>query len=343
MMSDPALPRPGRGAPLFLMATALALAGCGLIGGGDKEAKAPTGQVVAKLDGQEITVLEVNAELAGTPIPPAMNRRDAEKAALNNIITRRMLVKAAEAQELDKTPEFILQQRRAMEQLKVQALARDIAGKVVAPTRDEAVKFMDENPSMFRERRIMTVDQIQFLRPDNIAELGFEAAKTMEAVEAILNANNIPFRRQPATLDTLGANPAFVTELMKVLDQNPKELFMFATNAPGAPGPVVLVNEVQSTRVDPFTGDKAREFATNFLRNQRIQQALEAEVKKQQAAMKDRVVFQPGWEIAATKPADVGAVTGQAPAAGLSSTPAGADAAPTAPAGTPAPAASPGG
>lgn len=324
---------------LLLAAAALALSGCGLIGGGDKEAKAPTGQVVATLDGQEITVLEVNAELAGTPIPPAMNRRDAEKAALNNIITRRMLVKAAEAQNVHKTPEFILQQRRAMEQLKVQALAREIAQKVVTPTRDEAVKFMDENPSMFRERRIMTVDQIQFVRPDNIGELGFEAAKTMEAVEAILNSNNIPFRRQPATLDTLGANPAFVVELTKVLDQNPKELFMFATNAPGAPGPVVLVNQVQSTRIDPFTGDKAREFATNFLRNQRIQQALEAEVKKQQAAMKDRVVFQPGWEVAQTKAPDVGAVTGQPPAAGLPSTPAGEPAA----AGAPAPAAQPAG
>ncbi|MFN3371521.1 MAG: hypothetical protein ACK4Z0_08350 [Sphingomonadaceae bacterium] len=309
--------------PLLLAAAALTLSGCGLIGGGDKEAKAPTGQVVATLDGQEITALEVNAELAGTPIPPTMTRRDAEKAALNNIITRRMLVKAAEEQGLHKTPEFLLQQRRAIEQLKVQALARDIAQKVVAPTRDEAVKFMDENPSMFRERRVMTVDQIQFIRPDNIAELGFEQAKTMEAVEALLNANNIPFRRQPATLDTLGANPAFVGELNKVLDKNPKELFMFASNVPGAPGPVMLVNQVQATRVEPFTGDKAREFATNFLRNQRIQTALEAEVKKQQAAMKDRVVFQPGWEVAKSKAPDVGAVTGQTPpAAGLPSTPA---------------------
>lgn len=302
-----------RARALFLVATAaLALAGCDKLGLGGK-GSAPTGQVVATLDGQEITVLEVNAELAGTPIPPNMVRRDAEKLALENIITRRMLAKKADERELNKKPEFLMQERRAEEQLRVQALARDIAAKVVPPTRDEADNFIAKNPSMFAERKFFILDQIQFLRPENIEKLGLESAKTMESVEQILTSNKIQFRRQPASLDALAANPGFVGEVSKVLAANPQELFMFASRPQGAPAPVVLVNQVKDTRIQPFTGDKAREFATNYLRNERIQTALRTEVEAQQKSQKERVVFQPGWEVAdKKKAAGAKALTGDA-------------------------------
>jgi EpsD family peptidyl-prolyl cis-trans isomerase len=336
---------------LLLVATAaLALAGCSKLGiGGSGE---PKGQVVATLDGQEITVLEVNAELSGTPIPPAMSRREAEKLALENILTRRMLSKAAEERELDKRPEFLLQERRASEQLRVQSLARDIASKVVTPTRDEADKFISENPYLFANRQFFIMDQIQFLRPDNIDKLGLESAKTMAEVEQILTANQIQFRRQPASLDSLAANPAFVKEVTGVLAKNPQELFMFATRPEGAPAPVVLVNQVKETRAQPFVGDKAREYAVNYLRNERIQNALKAEVERQQKSQKERVVFQAGWEPAKKKPGapkaagmDVPGATAATPApvAGPAAAPTAASAA--APAAEPAaaPAAQPAG
>ncbi|MBS3960455.1 MAG: hypothetical protein KGZ61_01270 [Sandarakinorhabdus sp.] len=284
---------------LLLAAAAVALAACG-----DRAPDAPTGQVVAILDGQEITVLEVNAELQGTPIPPAMTRRDAEKVALNNIITRRMLANAAEARELTRKPDFMMQERRTAEQLRVQALARDIAAGVAAPTRDEANKFIEENPWMFRDRKFFILDQVQFLRPDNIEKLGFEGARSMAEVEAILNTNKIEFRRQPASLDALGANPDFIREVSKVLEKNPQELFMFASRPQGAPAPVILVNQVKESRVQPFMGDEARTFAINFLRNERTQAALRAEVEKQQKAAREKTVFQEGWEPPAPKKAE---------------------------------------
>jgi EpsD family peptidyl-prolyl cis-trans isomerase len=332
-----------RARALLLIATAaIALAGCDRLGIGGKSA--PKGQVVATLDGEEITVLEVNAEMAGTPIPPTMSRRDAEKVALENIITRRMLSKSAEERELQKRPEFLLQERRASEQLRVQALAKDIASKVVTPTRDEADKFIAENPFLFGNRQFFILDQIQFLRPANVEKLGLEGAKTMAEVEQILAANEIQFRRQPASFDTLGANPAFVKQFTGVLAKNPQELFMFATRPEGAPAPVILVNQVKETRAQPFTGDKAREYAVNVLRNERIQKALKAEVDRQQKTQKDRVAFQAGWEPAKKKPgapAAAGlAVPGAEPAAG-GAAPAAALEAPSTPAAAPATAPAP--
>jgi EpsD family peptidyl-prolyl cis-trans isomerase len=337
----PAIRFGGRTRGLLLVATAaLALAGCEKlgIGGGGGE---PKGQVVATLDGQEITVLEVNAELAGTAIPPSMSRRDAEKVALENILTRRMLSKVAEERELHKRPEFLLQERRASEQLRVQSLARDIASKVVTPTRDEADKFISENPYLFANRQFFIMDQIQFLRPANIEKLGLEGADTMAEVEQILTGAGIQFRRQPASLDSLGANPAFVKEVTNVLAKNPQELFMFATRPEGAPAPVVLVNQVKEARVQPFVGDKAREYAVNYLRNERIQNALKSEVERQQKSQKERVVFQSGWEPAKKKPGAANAAGMQVPAPGAAAAPADPVAAPVAAAPEALPAAEP--
>jgi len=178
-----ALPRTTATKGLLLIgAAAILLAACGDKGGAS--ADKPTGQVVARLNGEDITALEVNAELQGVQIPPNMPRRDAEKQALANIIERRMLMQAAKTRELDKKPQFQLQQRRTDEQLHVQALASDIAAKVPKPAREEIDIFIDANPFLFRERKFFVLDQIQFLRPANIQTLGFEGAKTMSAVNA---------------------------------------------------------------------------------------------------------------------------------------------------------------
>ncbi|WP_448586846.1 hypothetical protein [Thermaurantiacus sp.] len=280
----------GRHAVFAASALALLVAACSEKTGGRD---APKGQVVARLDGTDITLLEVNAELADAQIPPGMSRREAERAALQNIITRRQLMKVAKERKLHQNPQFKLQERRVSEQLLVQALARDIAAKVPDVTREEADRFIAENPQMFAERTIFSVDQIVFPRPPELEKLPLAEAKTMEAVEAVLNAAGIEFRRQPGQLDTLGANPAFVREISGILAKNPNELFMFP--APVLGGQVMIVNRVTGRRVVPFTGERARSAALQMLKNQRIQEALAAEVKKQQEAAKTLVTYQEGF------------------------------------------------
>lgn len=269
---------------------ALVLAACGDKGGSDK---APTGQVVARLNGTDITLLEVNAELAGAQIPPNVTRKEAEQAALQNIVMRRMMMNVAKERKLDQSPQFRLQERRMSEQLLVQSLARDIAAKIPEATREEADKFIAENPAMFEQRTVYRVDQIQFPRPQNVAELPLSDAKTMEAVEGVLKTAGIEFRRQPAELDLRGANPQFVTEITKLLTERPNELFMFP--APVGGGQIMLVNQVKSAQVMPFVGERAREMAKQMVRQQRIQEALAAEAKKQQEAAKTAVTYQEGY------------------------------------------------
>lgn len=322
---------------ILIGASLVVLAACG-----DKKEDVPSGQVVARFNGEDITQLEVTAELQGMNIPPNVERREAEKAALQSIITRRSLMQTAKEAKLNENPQFRMMQRRTDEQLHVQALARNIASKVAKPASDEIDTFMEENPFLFRERRLFQLDQIQFLPPPDMQKLGMEQLKTMADVEQALVANGVEYRRQPASLDALTANPTFVREVTTLLERNPNELFMFANRGPGGQ-PVMLVNQVTEQRVQPFTGDRARQFAERYLQNQRIQKALGAEVEKQQKLLKEQVTYQKGWEPTERKPADPKALAGAKPSGpGLTpapAAPAAAFEAPPAVAGSPAEAA----
>ncbi len=288
------------------LATALSLL---LVACGDKKdggsASAPTGQVVAKFDGTDITLLEVNAELAGAQIPPNMSRRDAEIAALQQIINRRALMAVARERKLDQSPQFKLQERRASEQLLVRALASDIAAKVPAPTREDVDKFIAENPDLFEQRKIWEVEQIRFARPPEVEKLPLATVKTLDGVEQVLREAGIEYQRGPARLDALGANPEFVKAIAKLLAEKPGELFMFPQPVQG--GQIMLVNKVERTIVQPFTGERARSAATELLRNLRVQEALAKEVEAQVKAARERVTYQEGYapkEKAATPDAD---------------------------------------
>src|SRR3546814_15555745 len=82
---------------LTFAAAALALWGCG------KEA---TGQVGAGVNGEEITLREINAELGSRPIPEGVDKKVIQQAALQRLVERRLLAQAARDDELDKTPDY---------------------------------------------------------------------------------------------------------------------------------------------------------------------------------------------------------------------------------------------
>lgn len=239
-----------------------ALAACG--GGG--EAKKPSGQVVATVDGEEITSLELRSELEGVSFPDAKARKAAEQRALQMIIARKVFAKAATDQKLDKTPEFALQEERAQEGLRAQALQQSIIKGVPDPTREEAESFVASNRDLFAERKIFTVDQMRIARPtDPKVMADFQPLKTFEEVEAMLNAKNIRYQRGVDQIDARGTNPKMVQAIANL---PPGEVFVLPM------GQVVLINRVRETRVEPFTGEPATKYALELLKNQRRQETV---------------------------------------------------------------------
>jgi EpsD family peptidyl-prolyl cis-trans isomerase len=291
----------------------LGLAACG------KSDKAPTGQVVATVDGTEVTVSELNSEINTLPNRGGnAPKKLVESVALARVIERKMLAEEAVKRKLDKTPQFLLAKERVEDNLLVQALQSEIQRQVPATPRESAQKYVADNPQIFGDRKVFTLDQIQFLRPANINELPLKEAKTMADVEKVLIDANIEYRRAPQQLDSLTINPKLTEEIIR-LSTGSSEPFMFADQPAGAPAPIIYVNSVTNTATQPFTGEKAISYAQNILQRQEIQKRLVAELKKLQDEYKPKIVYASGYG-----PPDLPKTPAQANAAKAAASPAAA-------------------
>ena len=232
-------------------------------------AKAPTGQVVATINGSEITQTELSAELRGVQLPPGVTRKQAEQAALNAILTRKVIANAAREQGLDKTPDFAVAKSRALDTLLAQSLEAKVARQVPAPTRDEAERYIADHPDQFAERKIFAMDQIRIAATPTAALIAqLKPVNTLEQAETLLSGQHIDYKRAPLTFDALAASPRMVDAIIK-LPAN--EVFIVPSDR------AVFVSRVLSTRTEPFTGEQATKFALDYLTSQRRQDA----VKKQ--------------------------------------------------------------
>lgn len=299
---------------------AAGLVAIALLGGCNRGGGTPKGQVVATVNGQDITIHELNSELAQARPPADVPRKTVEQVVLGRVVERKMLADVARDRKLDKNPDFLLAERRVEEGLLVQALQGDIAKKVPLPTREAAEKYIDAHPDQFAQRKVYTIDQVQFLRPANIASLGLEKATTIGDVAQVLTTNKIEFRRNNATVDALTVNPALVAEIGKILARNPQEVFMFADQPQGAPAPVMYVNRVTDTKVTPFTGEPAINLAQQILQRETIQKTLVSDLTAFRTAAKDKIKYAAGYSAppapaaASAKPVATPATSKSAPA-----------------------------
>jgi EpsD family peptidyl-prolyl cis-trans isomerase len=303
-----------RGA-LVAVAASVAVAACHFPGLGGKP-KAPTGQVVANVDGREVTLRELNAEMGTASYPDPRARKAAEQVALRNIVARIILADAARAQGLDKTPDFALQKQRAMDSVLAQSLQQKLISTVPQPTKEEAQNFIGSHPDIFLERKIFLVDQIRMPRVPLAVLKTLEPLKTMEEIEAVLNKDNIPHQRGDATLDAVGADPRLVDFIVKL---PPNEVFVLPSNDG------LLVNRVKETKVSPFTGDAATAYAIKWLTRQRTQESVTKSFNQYLAQAAGKVQFNKDY--APPKPVKTAAASPAAP--GQPATPA-APAQPTA-------------
>ena len=249
----------------------------------------PAGQSIARVDGQDVTIHELNAELKGVALPAGAARKAVEQQALQRIIDRRILAGLARERKLDQTPEFVLLKARAEETVLVDLLRQNIAEQTKAPTQAEARTYVAANPSLFAGRTLLTLDQIVFPLPKDprkLQELG--PIKTMTEVEKWLIDNAIPYRRQPAQLDTLQVDPAMAK---RILSLPPGEVFV----VPAQGG--VAANSITNAKAQPVPADEATRIALSILQGRAVMatatKELEAEVKKRRAAVTYQTGFAP--------------------------------------------------
>jgi peptidyl-prolyl cis-trans isomerase C len=266
------------------IALALTLSACG-----EKEGAAlEKGQVLATVNGTDVTTNELNAELVGAQLPAAGEQRKAvEQQALQGLVDRTILADIARERGIDKSPVYIAQKRRAEENLLVQILQREIASKISATTPAEAKSFMESNPVLFAERKIYQLDQIQFQVPKDLNKLkAYEPFNTMEEIALQLTRDGLAYRRAPGSLDPAGTNPAILKQL---LSRPEGEIFIIPANG------ALVATRIIGSKPEPLTGPKAEQYAMSAVQQKKIAEATEKDLAERIKKARESVKYQEGY------------------------------------------------
>jgi EpsD family peptidyl-prolyl cis-trans isomerase len=268
-----------------VLPAALTLAGCDqvkkLIGG------KPKGQVVATVNGEEITTIELGRELGGFSSKDPAVMKAAQHQALQQIIMRDLLTQKAKEQKLDKTPEYTLQVRRGEETLLAQLYQRKLAAAAAAPTRDDASTFVATHPTMFAQHRILIVDQVVARPGGKIKPDQFKALKTLEEVKALFDAQAVPYRENVATVDTLSTDPRMIDQIDKL---PPGEVFIVPQQGS------LMFNRLAQVKSLPIRGDIAINYAQGVLRNQKAQDLVRTQMIALRAGAEKSIVYNAAYK-----------------------------------------------
>ena len=128
--------------------------------------KQPDGQVVATVNGDEVTLQELNTELQSTNIASG-DKQAVQKALLQRVIDRKLIDGLAKDRDLQKSSDYLAQSRRLNELLLEQLYAKQQLAAVPVPSGADITKFMTDNPGVFANRQQLILDQIRFQQPTN--------------------------------------------------------------------------------------------------------------------------------------------------------------------------------
>ncbi len=283
---------------LVLLPLTLVLAACG-------SNSAPKGQVLATVDGEEITATDLRLELGGASAPTPDQQKALEKMALQNIVNRTLLAKAAAAEGLDKGPEFAVAERRAKQAVLIELLNAKTRKGVPAPSAEEVRTFVTNNPVMFADRRTFVVDQIVVPQVDQQLAKALQPVTSLEQARAVLAQRKIRSSTTTGVIDALTIPPEAARQ---IADLPPGEVFII----PSQGG--LRINQVRSVQVNPIPDDQAQAIAREMLMRQRIEGQLRNRAETVIKAGAAKVKYNPEFAPPAT-PAGPGAAPGANPGA----------------------------
>lgn len=112
----------------------------------------PTGQVIAEVNNQDVTISEFVYEAQREPASPPPS---ADLAVVEQIVRRKVFAGIAQERGLEQDPLYHFEFRRAREALLVEALYRDLANEVPTPSEHEITTYVAAHPWLFSERRLL--------------------------------------------------------------------------------------------------------------------------------------------------------------------------------------------
>lgn len=137
-----------------LLAAAL-IAGCG-----KSDDKKPATQVAAKVNGDEISVHQINTALTQSGGAYTGDPKDAGRQVLERLIDQQLLVQKAIDAKLDRDPNVVTAMENARRQILAQAYIERTLSENTMPTSDEIKKYYADHPEIFGKRRLYRFQEV---------------------------------------------------------------------------------------------------------------------------------------------------------------------------------------
>lgn len=260
---------------VLIVSSSLLLASCD---------KTPTGQVAAIVDGDEITLQEINGELASMNVPSGVDPEVAQKIALQRVIDRRLLAKTAREEGLDKTPEFFIRQRQLIDNMLIEQYRDKLQRAITVPSEEEIGRYVSENPEAFEDRKLLQVDQITFTsgNPQDLASLSDD--HSMDEVERSLQQLGKNYTRSNSELDSALLGKRRLEQIRSLPQGEPFIL----------PGPRITTVAVLQGEVDaPMGQDSHDAEIVDRLKREQLAELLEARLESAKSSAE--IQYQEGF------------------------------------------------
>lgn len=255
----------------FAVAATILLEGCGN-GGAEKN----RGQSVARVDGYELTVHQLNSELASLP-QTAANEATLKSQALQSLINHRVLVSEAERTKIDHDPDVMQAIERQKEQILIQALIQRKAAAGQKPSESEVKAYYHANPALFANRKtyemrhaVISADSATPALTDYV-----DSGHSLDEVIAWLEKNDVQFSAASAPRSSADLPQQVVEKLGSIENGTP---FILKDSQR------VVIASLHPIKETPVTEEKARPQIEQFLINTRLRDVAKAELLRLRTA-----------------------------------------------------------
>ena len=236
------------------------------------------GQALVRVNGAEITVLQLNDELHRAGVK-AEHQEVATKQLLEKLIDRQLIMEEAKRNNIDRSPNVIQAIERSKVQIITQAYLESLVNQIQKPSKAQIDEYYQLHPEYFAQRKQFDMQQLVISSKDFSNELNraVDAAVSLDEVELWLNQHNIGYRR--------GQLSRSITDLPEYLVQKFNGLHK---------GQLIIINEGDNTILSsitdimesPVSAESAASQIEQYLNSKKAKEAVEQEIKHLRSSAK---------------------------------------------------------
>jgi len=251
-------------------ALALLTVACG------EEAETNISQVVAQVNGEEITIHQLNSELRRLNAPATEDAQLADAisiSVLRKLVDQQLLVSQAKELNMERDPEVVQAFVQSKQQILAQAYAKQLVGTTKIPDDKEVADYYDRHPELFKHRKTYTMRMISIskknLKIDEIDQL--RQFKTLSEAKDYLILHDIAYQQK---MVTSSAEDLPIDVVPKMMNAPKGQLFMQQMPMQ------VTVYDVLNAIDQPVTLEQSRQLIIRFLASQANEKRVLDEIER---------------------------------------------------------------